>query len=50
LGSKNSQISTLVEPQSRHVMLAKIGKKDTETVVNALIKHEQKLGGAARNP
>ena len=24
-------------------MLAKVGKKDTETVVNALIKHAQKL-------
>jgi IS30 family transposase len=42
-GSKNSQIATLVERQSRYVMLAKIGKKDTETVVNALIKHAQKL-------
>jgi IS30 family transposase len=42
-GSKNSQIATLVERQSRYVMLAKAGKKDTETVVNALIKHAQKL-------
>ena len=42
-GSKNSQIATLVERQSRYVMLAKIGKKDTETVVNALIKHAHKL-------
>ncbi len=42
-GSKNSQIATLVERQSRYVMLAKVGKKDTETVVNALIKHAQKL-------
>jgi transposase, IS30 family len=42
-GSKNSQIATLVERQSRYVMLAKVDGKDTETVVNALIKHSQKL-------
>jgi IS30 family transposase len=42
-GSKNSQIATLVERQSRYLMLAKVGKKDTETVVNALIKHAHKL-------
>jgi IS30 family transposase len=42
-GSSNSQIATLVERQSRYVMLAKVGSKDTETVVNALIKHAQKL-------
>jgi len=42
-GSKNSQIATLVERQSRYLMLAKVGKKDTETVVNVLIKHAQKL-------
>ena len=39
----NSQIATLVERQSRYVMLAKVGKKDTETVVNALIKHAHNL-------
>ncbi len=42
-GSKNSQIATLVERQSRYVMLAKVDSKDTQTVVNALIKHAQKL-------
>jgi IS30 family transposase len=42
-GSQNSQIATLVERQSRYVMLAKVASKDTETVVNALIKHAQKL-------
>ncbi len=42
-GSRNSQIATLIERQSRYVMLAKVGGKDTETVVNALIKHAQKL-------
>ncbi len=43
VGSNNSQIATLVERQSRYVMLAKVDSKDTETVVNALIKHAQKL-------
>jgi IS30 family transposase len=42
-GSKNSQIATLVERQSRYLMLAKVDGKDTQTVVNALIKHAQKL-------
>jgi IS30 family transposase len=42
-GSKNSQIATLVERQSRYLMLAKVNGKDTETVVSALIKHAQKL-------
>jgi IS30 family transposase len=42
-GSKNSQIATLVERQSRYVMLAKVASKDTQTVVDALIKHAQKL-------
>jgi IS30 family transposase len=42
-GSTNSQIATLVERQTRYVMLVKIASKDTETVVNALIKHAGKL-------
>ena len=42
-GSHNSQIATLVERQTRYVMLAKLDGKDTETVVNALIKHARKL-------
>ena len=42
-GSKNSQIATLIERQSRYVMLVKVGGKDTETVVNALIKHARQL-------
>jgi len=42
-GSQNSQIATLVERQTRYVMLVKVGGKDTETVVNALIKHARKL-------
>jgi IS30 family transposase len=42
-GAKNSQIATLVDRQSRYVMLAKVDSKDSETVVNALIKHAHKL-------
>jgi IS30 family transposase len=42
-GSKNSLIVTLVERHSRYVMLAKIPNKNTETVVNALIKQARKL-------
>ena len=42
-GSKNSQIATLVERNTRYVMLAKVNGKDTETVINALIKHAHKL-------
>lgn len=39
----DSQIATLVERQTRDVMLVKIASKDSETVVNALIKHAGKL-------
>jgi IS30 family transposase len=42
-GSGSSQIATLVERQTRYVMLVKIPSKDTETVINALIKHARKL-------
>ena len=42
-GSKNSQIATLVERQTRYAMLVKVSGKDTETVINALIKHARKL-------
>ena len=42
-GSGNSQIATLVERQTRYVMLAKVNSKDTETVINALIKQAHKL-------
>jgi len=42
-GSKNSQIATLVERQTRYVMLVKVSGKDTETVINALIKNARKL-------
>ncbi len=42
-GTNNSQIATLVERHTRYVMLAKVGSKDTETVINALIKQAHKL-------
>lgn len=42
-GSGNSQIATLVERQSRYVMLVKVAGKDTETVTNALIKNARKM-------
>jgi IS30 family transposase len=42
-GSNNSQIATLVERHTRYVMLAKVKSKDTETVINALIKQAHKL-------
>lgn len=43
MGSNNSQIATLVERHTRYVMMAKVNGKDTETVINALIKHAHKL-------
>jgi IS30 family transposase len=42
-GSHNSQIATLVERQTRYVMLVKVAGKDTETVINALIENAHKL-------
>jgi IS30 family transposase len=42
-GSANSQIATLVERQTRYVMLVKLDGKDSQTVVNALIKNARKL-------
>ncbi len=42
-GTRNSQIATLVERHTRYVMLAKVDNKDTETVINALIKQAHKL-------
>ena len=43
IGSKSSQIATLVERNTRYVMLAKVKSKHTETVINALIKQAHKL-------
>ena len=42
-GDRNSQIATLVERHTRYVMLVKVDGKDTETVVNALIKSARRL-------
>lgn len=42
-GSNNSHMATLVERHTRYVMLVKINGKDTETVINALIKQAHKL-------
>jgi IS30 family transposase len=42
-GDKNSQIATLVERQTRYVMLVKVDRRDSATVIDALIKHAHKL-------
>ena len=42
-GSQNSHIATLVERHTRYVMLVKVANKETQTVVNALIKQAKKL-------
>ena len=42
-GSGNSQIATLVERATRYVMLVKVDRKDTQTVVDALIRTARKL-------
>ena len=42
-GPNNTYIATLVERQTRYVMLARVAGKDTRTVVNALIKQAKKL-------
>jgi IS30 family transposase len=42
-GGSNSQIATLVERHTRYVMLVKVGGRDTESVIDALIKNAQRL-------
>jgi IS30 family transposase len=42
-GARNSHIVTLVERQSRYVILAKVANKETASVVSALIKQARKL-------
>jgi IS30 family transposase len=42
-GSNNTYIATLVERKTRYVMLAKVNSRDTETVINALIKQSKTL-------
>jgi len=47
-GTRNSHIATLVERQSRFVMLIKVPSKDTATVVAALTQHVGRLPAALR--
>jgi len=42
-GSKNTYIATLVERHTRYVMLAKVDRRDTQTVINALIRQAKQL-------
>ena len=42
-GGRSSQIATLVERQTRYLMLVKVASKDAETLANALIKNARKL-------
>jgi IS30 family transposase len=48
MGGHSSQIATLVERQSRYVMLVKIPSKDTLAVTNALAKHIRRLPAELR--
>jgi len=43
IGSNNSQIATLVERHTRYCLLVRVPSKDTETVIDALIKQAHKL-------
>jgi IS30 family transposase len=47
-GSGSSQIATLVERQTRYVMLVKVAGKDTQTVVNALVLNCRQIGSHGR--
>jgi IS30 family transposase len=47
-GSANSYIVTLVERQTRYVMLAKVANKDTRSVVKGLIRQARKLPSELR--
>jgi len=42
-GSHHSQIATLVERHTRYCLLVRVKSKDTETVIDALIKQAHKL-------
>ena len=43
IGSKHSQIATLVERQTRYVMWVKVNSQDTETVIKALTQQARQL-------
>jgi len=47
-GSRGTYIATLVERQSRFVVLVKLSEKNTEAVVDALIRAVRKLPTALR--
>lgn len=47
-GSGNTHIATLVERQTRYLMLVKVRGKDTTTVVDALAAHVQTLPAQLR--
>jgi IS30 family transposase len=42
-GNRSSQIATIVERQTRYLMLVKVASKDAETFANALVKNARKL-------
>ena len=44
-GSANSYIVTLVERHSRYVLLAKVGSRDSQSVITALINQAHRLPG-----
>jgi IS30 family transposase len=43
IGANQSQIATLVERKTRYCLLVKVKNKDSETVINALIRQAHKL-------
>ena len=49
-GPKNSHIATLVERNTRYLMLVKVTSKDTQTVISALIKHSKNYHLSFINP
>ncbi len=48
LGTKTSQIATLVERHSRFVMLVRVPTRETQTVVRGLTRHVQRLPAALK--
>lgn len=42
-GNRSSQIATIVERQTRYLMLVKVASKDAEMFANALVKNARKL-------
>jgi IS30 family transposase len=42
-GSKNRQIGTSVDRKTRYMMMAKVNSEDTDTVIDALVKHARQL-------